>query len=73
MDAPNLKLIEERDFRLTDIGEARFWRIDPTTDCRPLNGLARQKVNTGLIHDNWDDLLRVVGSLKQDRVEERKR
>ena len=43
--------------RLADVGETRFWRIDPAADYGPLNGLARQKVNTGLIRDNWDDLL----------------
>lgn len=54
--------------RLADIGETRFWRIDPTADYGPLNGLARQKVNTRLIHDNWDDLLRVAGSLKHGTI-----
>ena len=33
-----------------------------------MNGLARHKVNTGLIRDNWDDLLRVAGSLKQGTI-----
>ena len=32
--------------RLADIGETRFWRMDPAADYGPLNGLARQKVNT---------------------------
>jgi TnpA family transposase len=54
--------------RLADVGETRFWRIDPAADYGPLNGLARQKVNTGLIRDNWDDLLRVAGSLKQGTI-----
>ena len=54
--------------RLADIGETRFWRMDPAADYGPLNGLARQKVNTGLIRDNWDDLLRVAGSLKQGTI-----
>jgi TnpA family transposase len=54
--------------RLADIGETRFWRIDPTADYGSLNGLARHKVNTRLIQDNWDDLLRVAGSLKQGTI-----
>ena len=33
-----------------------------------MNGLARHKVNTRLIRDNWDDLLRVAGSLKQGTI-----
>ena len=50
--------------RLADIGEARFWRIDRAADYGPLNGLARHRLNTDLIARNWDDLLRVAGSLK---------
>ncbi len=50
--------------RLADLGEARFWRIDPAADYGPLNGLARHRLNTDLIARNWDDLLRVAGSLK---------
>lgn len=50
--------------RLADIGEARFWRIDPHANYGVLDKLARSKVNTDLIANNWDDLLRVAGSLK---------
>ena len=52
--------------RLADIVEARFWRIDPT-DYGVLNTIARSSVNTKLIMRNWDDLLRVAGSLQQGR------
>ncbi len=54
--------------RLADIGEARFWRLDPAADYGALNNLARHPVNTGLIARNWDDLLRVAGSLKLGTV-----
>ena len=54
--------------RLADAGEARFWRIDRNADYGPLNGLARGRINTKTIVDNWDDLLRVVGSLKLGTV-----
>jgi TnpA family transposase len=54
--------------RLADIGEARFWRLDPTADYGVLNGIARARVNTKLIRQNWDDLLRVAGSLHQGTV-----
>jgi TnpA family transposase len=50
--------------RLADIGEATFWRIDRTANYGLLNNLARHRLNTDLIADNWDDLLRVAGSLK---------
>jgi TnpA family transposase len=54
--------------RLADIGEARFWRLDPTADYGVLNTIARSRVNTKLIARNSDDLLRVAGSLQQGTV-----
>ena len=50
--------------RLADLGEARFWRMDPAANYGPLNGLARNRVKPALISRNWDDFLRVAGSLK---------
>jgi TnpA family transposase len=49
--------------RLADIGEARFWRMDGQADYGALNAIARQRINTTLIAHNWDDILRVAGSL----------
>lgn len=54
--------------RLADIGETRFWRIDPQAEYGPLNGLARNRINLDLIARNWDDMLRVAGSLKLGTV-----
>ncbi len=54
--------------RLADVGEARFWRIDASADYGVLNGLARQTINQNLIKENWDDVLRVAGSLKLGTV-----
>ena len=54
--------------RLADIGDARFWRVDPEADYGQLNGLARSRVNTEVISKNWEDLLRVAGSLKSGTV-----
>ena len=54
--------------QLADIGETRFWRIDRQADYGPLNGVARQTVNTKLIATHWDDLLRIAGSLKLKTV-----
>jgi TnpA family transposase len=54
--------------RLADFGEARFWRMDPKADYGALNSLARQRINIPRIARNWDDLLRVAGSLKMGTV-----
>jgi TnpA family transposase len=54
--------------RLADFGESRFWRIDPKADYGALDGLARQRINVSRIERNWDDLLRVAGSLKMGTV-----
>jgi TnpA family transposase len=54
--------------RLADLGELRFWRVDPAADYGALDGLARQRVNLDLIARHWDDLLRIAGSLKQGAI-----
>jgi TnpA family transposase len=54
--------------RLAELGEARFWRIDPKANYGVLNGLARHRVKPALIVQHWDDLLRVAGSLKMGTV-----
>lgn len=54
--------------RLADAGEARFWRIDTEADYGPLNGISRNRIKTELIRDNWDEILRVAGSLKLGTV-----
>lgn len=54
--------------RLADVGDARFWRVDPAADYGQLNGLAKGRVNTDIISKNWEDLLRVAGSLKSGTV-----
>jgi TnpA family transposase len=54
--------------RLADIGDARFWRIDRTADYGALDGLARHRLDTELIKRNWEDLLRLAGSLKLGRI-----
>jgi len=54
--------------RLADIGAARFWRTDRTADYGPLNGLARNNIDTDLIAIHLDDLLRIAGSLATGTV-----
>lgn len=49
--------------RLADIGEARFWRLDPQADYGALDGLARQRINADLLATHWEELLRVAGAL----------
>ncbi len=50
--------------RLADIGGTRFWRVDPQADYGVLNALARQRVSFDRITPHWDDVLRLIGSLK---------
>ena len=50
--------------RIADIGGTRYWRIDQTADYGPLNGIGRHRINANLIRENWDDVLRLAGSLK---------
>lgn len=50
--------------RLADIGGTRFWRVDPKADYGDLNVLARQRVSLDRITPHWDDVLRLIGSLK---------
>jgi TnpA family transposase len=55
--------------RLADIGGSRFWRVDQKADYGALNALAAQRINTALIIDHWEDLLRLAGSLKLGTVQ----
>jgi TnpA family transposase len=50
--------------RIADIGGARYWRMDSTADYGLLNSIARHRLRPTLIKDNWDDMLRLAGSLK---------
>lgn len=54
--------------RLADIGETRFWRIDEAADYGALSGIARNRINIDRISRNWDDILRIAGSLKLGTV-----
>lgn len=54
--------------RLADAGEAVFWRIDKDADYGVLNDLARGASHPKKIHQQWDDMMRVAGSLKLGTV-----
>jgi TnpA family transposase len=54
--------------RLADLGSARLWRMSKSADYGCLNGVARHTVSTKLVLANWDDMLRVAGSLLSGKV-----
>lgn len=55
--------------RIADAGEAKFWRMDSHANYGALDGLSnRNRIDTDLIRNNWEDILRVVGSLKLGTV-----
>ncbi|MBV9729408.1 MAG: Tn3 family transposase [Pseudonocardiales bacterium] len=49
--------------RLAGVGSATLYRVDPDADYGPLHNLTRNRINTDLLRERWDDLLRVAGSL----------
>jgi TnpA family transposase len=51
------------------MGNSRLWRIDPKADYSPLNNVSRHRINTELIGQHWDDVLRLTGSLKLGLVQ----
>ncbi|WP_035560189.1 Tn3 family transposase [Hymenobacter sp. IS2118] len=54
--------------RLADLSDQRFWRLNKEDDYGPLNELGRHVIHSRLIHDHWDDMLRLAGSLKLGKV-----
>jgi TnpA family transposase len=50
--------------RLADLADQRLWRIDPTANYGPLDGLARNRINTALIASQWDQICRLTASLE---------
>jgi TnpA family transposase len=54
--------------RLADIGGTRFWRIDPRADYGLLNPISAHQLSLQKITPHWDDMLRLVGSLKLGQV-----
>lgn len=54
--------------RLADVGASRFWRVDSQADYGQLNTIPNHQIKLSLIEPHWDDVLRLVGSLKLGRV-----
>ncbi|HLX54503.1 MAG TPA: Tn3 family transposase, partial [Aquella sp.] len=50
--------------RLSDIGKAKFWRINPDADYGEFNYLSKHKIKVDLIRKHWEDILRIAVSLK---------
>lgn len=50
------------------MGSVKLWRTDPESDYSALNELSRNRIQTDRIEKNWDDMLRVAGSLKVGTV-----
>jgi TnpA family transposase len=46
----------------------RLWRIDRNAHYGLLNGLARNRINTRLIAENWDEICRLTASLRAGTV-----
>jgi TnpA family transposase len=54
--------------RIADIGGTRFWRIDQQADYGLLNDISSHHLSIQKIVPHWDDILRLIGSLKLGRV-----
>lgn len=54
--------------RLADIADKTLYRIDKTIKYKNINSLITGQINLDLIIRHWDEILRVIGSLKLGRV-----
>jgi len=54
--------------RLADLDSLRYWRMDKEADYGALEGLSKNVVNQNRIFEQWDDVLRLIGSLKLGTV-----
>lgn len=54
--------------RLANLKKLRFWRLDRAARTGPFSGLAGGVVRDSLIASQWDEMLRLAGSLKLGRI-----
>lgn len=54
--------------RLADIKHQRFWRMDRQADYGKFNSVARSCISVKRVTSDWDDMLRVAGSLHTGAV-----
>lgn len=54
--------------RLRDISDAKLYTISSPNDFPNIKGILRGKINTNVIKDNFDDVLRLAHSIREGRV-----
>ncbi len=54
--------------RLADLPDKRLWRFDMAADYGALGNLSKHRLDKRLIFENWEDILRIVGSLRLGRL-----
>jgi TnpA family transposase len=54
--------------RLRDLKDRLYWRINPNTDYKQLNAVTKHKIKKDRILEQWEDICRLVGSLKLGAV-----
>jgi TnpA family transposase len=54
--------------RMADVGDSRLWRIDSKAKYGDFDKAGMHKINIPLIAQQWDDILRLIGSLKLGKV-----
>ncbi len=55
--------------RLADAGESSFWRIETEADYGVLNDLVTHKIKMNYVIEQWEDMLRIAGSLKLGKIQ----
>ncbi|MEV6007313.1 Tn3 family transposase [Streptomyces sp. NPDC051976] len=53
---------------LHQINDTRLWRIDRSADYGPLQGATRRQIDLSQIAAHWEDILRVIGSIRHGAV-----
>ena len=54
--------------RLKDAGGSRFWRVNREVKYGALDEVARGKINSTIISQHWNEVLRLIGSLKLGKI-----
>lgn len=54
--------------RLRDISDTKLYTISPPNDFPNIKGILRGKINTKVIKENFDDVLRLAHSIREGRV-----
>jgi TnpA family transposase len=54
--------------QLADLPDQKMWRIDRTADYGPFQDAARGRIDLERIERNWEDVLRIIGSIHTGAV-----